>query len=336
MRTLAKTFIATVAGGGLALGALQAGASLLSVDASQFAVLGQFSNNQTNFNNGTIRGDIGIGSPRQYTISNGSVVGSIRFSGASNTTGLTPDPDPGSNPGPFTVSGGGTVSGGVVANDSVVTSALNYSNDLSQFLGGESGNTTFANLNSSATINASSGTLFSGNLVDGNALGSYRLFSVSNVNLSNGTTLTINGSATDQVVLNVNDNNPAFNGRILLTGGITSDQVLINMFGGTYATHMGGPTLTISTNGETTTGTFLDPNGGMQISHSVLDGRFFGGDVTNQQIVSGADINAPPPTVPIPAAAWLFGSGLVGFIAIARRRTKGSDSVMRGGPMLAV
>ena len=31
-------------------------------------------------------------------------------------------------------------------------------------------------------------------------------------------------------------------------------------------------------------------------------------------------------TVPIPAAAWLFGSGLVGLIAIARRRIKGSDS----------
>lgn len=30
--------------------------------------------------------------------------------------------------------------------------------------------------------------------------------------------------------------------------------------------------------------------------------------------------------VPIPAAAWLFGSGLVGLIAIARRRIRGSDS----------
>lgn len=31
-------------------------------------------------------------------------------------------------------------------------------------------------------------------------------------------------------------------------------------------------------------------------------------------------------TIPIPAAAWLFGSGLVGLIAIARRRIKGNDS----------
>src|SRR6476661_5392351 len=60
--------------------------------AQQFAVLSQFSNNQTNFNNGTITGDIGLGSPRQFTASNGTVTGNIRFSGASNTSGLTPNP----------------------------------------------------------------------------------------------------------------------------------------------------------------------------------------------------------------------------------------------------
>ncbi len=87
-------------------------ADFLPGSAGQFAVLGQCSSNQTNFNNGTITGDIGICTPRQFTASNGSVNGNIRFSGASNTSGLTPDPDPGSNPGPFTVSGGGTVTGG--------------------------------------------------------------------------------------------------------------------------------------------------------------------------------------------------------------------------------
>src|SRR5436190_16230203 len=263
-------------------------------DAQQFAVLSQFSNNQLNFNNGTITGDIGLGSPRQFTISNGSVNGNIRFSGAGNTTGLTPDPDPGSNPGPFTVSGGGTVSGGVVANDPFVTSALNYVNiNLSQTFGGEAG--TNLTLTSTQTILASNG------ILDG---GGNRVFDTTSVNLSNATTLTISGSASDYVVINVTDSNPAFNGKIVLTGGITSDQVLFNMFGGNYTTHTGGPTLTISTNGQTTTGIFLDPNGGMQINHSVLNGRFWGGDVTNQQIVSGADINAPV-VVPEPSTLLL-------------------------------
>src|SRR4029077_17101049 len=74
------------------LPAQQAKAFLLGNGADQFAVLGQFSNNQTNFNNGTITGDIGIGSPRQFTASNGSVVGNIRFSGPPKFSGLSGGP----------------------------------------------------------------------------------------------------------------------------------------------------------------------------------------------------------------------------------------------------
>ena len=277
-------------------------------DAAQFAVLSQFANNQLNFNNGTITGDVGLGSPRQFTISNGSVVGNIRFSGAGNTTGLTPDPDPGSNPGPFAVSGGGTVSGGVAVNDPFVTSALNYVNiSLSQTLGGEAG--TALTLTSSQTINASSG------ILDG---GGNRVFTTTSVNLNNASILTINGSASDYVVVNVTDNNPAFNGSIVLTGGIISDHVLFNMFGGNYTTHTGGPTLTISPNGQTTTGTFLDPNGSMQFNHGQLNGRFFGGDVANQQIVSGASITAPP-NIPEPSCLGL--AGLAAVFCLARKRS---------------
>ena len=140
------------------------------------------------------------------------------------------------------------------------------------------------------------------------------VFDTTSVNLNNATTLTISGSASDWVVINVTDNNPAFNGKIVLTGGITSDQVLFNMFGGNYVTHTGGPTLTVSTNGQVTTGIFLDPNGAMQINHSVLNGRFFGGDVANQQIVSGTNINIPEPSTPL-----LLAFALVGFAAQRRR-----------------
>jgi hypothetical protein len=300
-----------------ALGALavpRAQAGFILGDAANFAVLGQFSSNQTNFNNGTITGDIGIGTPRQFTISNASVVGNIRFSGAANTSGLSGGPIPG--PGPYTVSGGGTVSGGVFANDSTVTMALNTVNSLSQSLGGETG--TAVTLTSSQTIHASSG------MLDGSG---NEVFQTSSVNLANGTTLTIDGKASDFVVVNVTDSNPAFDGAIVLTGGITSDHVLFNMSGGDYTNHTGGPTLTISTNGAISTGIFLDPNGGMQINHSVLDGRFFGGDVVNQQIVSGADINEPsgpgtPPGVPEPATVvlLLIAAPAAGFFAWRRRQ----------------
>jgi hypothetical protein len=82
------------------------------------------------------------------------------------------------------------------------------------------------------------------------------------------------------------------------------------MFGGDYTTHTGGPTLTISPNGQTTTGIFLDPNGGMQFNNGILNGRFFGGDVQNQQIVSGASIFAP---IPEPGTLALAGLGISGL-----------------------
>src|SRR5258705_12703340 len=91
--------------------------------AFSFAVLGQFSNNTTNFNNGTINGDVGIGSPRNFTISNATLNGNIRFSGAANTSGVVLS-GPNQN-----------VFGSVIANDPTVTTALNNVNSLSQTLG---------------------------------------------------------------------------------------------------------------------------------------------------------------------------------------------------------
>jgi len=43
-------------------------------------------------------------------------------------------------------------------------------------------------------------------------------------------------------------------------------------------------------------------------------GDFF----TSDQIFSGDIVNQP---VPIPAAVWLFGAGLIGLVGVARRKT---------------
>ena len=67
-RDVLSVSAAVVACTALSLAQPQAHASLLFPDATQFAVLGQFSGNQTNFNNGIINGDVGMGSPRAFTI----------------------------------------------------------------------------------------------------------------------------------------------------------------------------------------------------------------------------------------------------------------------------
>jgi hypothetical protein len=248
--------------------AFQASAGFSLGDAANFAVLYEGNGGNTlNYNNSDVTGNIGIGLTGQAQLNGpGTITGSINFS--AGNTGQYSD-------------SGVTVTGGVNYNVADVTTALNTVNLLSQTLGALSGNSVA--IASGGSVLASAGQFHGGDSV----------FTVSSVSFPNGT-FTITGDGIHNVVLNVGFA-AAFNGSIVLAGGLKSDQVLINFTGGDYTTLSGGDTLTISTSGLTTTGTFLDPNGDYQINHSVLDGRLFGGDTHNVSIVSGATIVAPVP-----------------------------------------
>ncbi len=64
---------------------------------------------------------------------------------------------------------------------------------------------------------------------------------------------------------------------------------------------------------------------GTQIQVGYIGGIGVSGFTGLTYIPSSAVVTPPPPaTVPLPAAAWLFGSGLLGLIGVARRRKAGT------------
>jgi hypothetical protein len=275
-------------------------------DAANYGVLFEGGGgNQLNINNGpginglAMNGDIGIGGTGTLQLSGPLTLnGNVDFAGANVVDN-----------GPY--SGGNvTVNGTISAGHANVQADLNYLNNLSVTLGAEAGANLAISIGNGAnqTINASAGTLdASGN----------RVFNVSSLSTVNGSTITINGDGSHRVVLNINFD-ASFNGRIVLTGGLTSDDVLFNIIGGANLT--GGHTLSINSNGDTLTGTFLDPNGAVSIVHSILNGRLFGGDSHDEQIVSGAEINSPGRSVPDTSSTLIMmGIGLLS-LAIAKKQ----------------
>src|SRR4029077_5826312 len=243
-------------------------------------------------------GNIGVGGNGKFAATGpGTFNGSIQFSAASsgqyscsNTTINGSTCPPGAPP--------------VLYSQSTVSNALSTVNSLSSTLGAQAGTSVAINIANGAnyTLNASSGKSIGGNSV----------FTVTSFKTVNGSTLTINGSASSYVVLNFSSD-VQFNGAIALTGGITSDHVLFNQTGGK---------LYINTNGAAVTGVFLDPNGEMSAVHSVINGRIFGGDSTNMQIVSGDTLTQPPTPTPEPGTLSLFGSGLLVLAAAVRKRLR--------------
>ncbi len=274
-------------------------AAIFTGDLANYAVLFEGGgNNHLNINNGTINGNVGVGAPSGSTTAQSqlnnplTINGNLNFAGAVNNA-----------------QGSGVVINGTVnANVSAVQTDLNNLNTLSTTLGGESGTSLGISIGNGGTqtVNASSGVL------DGSG---NRVFTVSSLAFVNGATLQINGDgAGDSVVFNINFD-ASFGGTIALGGGLTPDDVLFNVLGGANLT--GGHALTISTSGATEAGVFLDPNGSMSINHSVLNGRFFGGDSHDDAIVSGITISAP---VPEPSMAALIAMGFAGLFIVKRQR----------------
>ena len=261
-------------------------------------------NNTLQVTNVSITGNVGVGNSGKMTDSGPSTInGRIDFSAA--------------NTGQFQNNNGGNIiTGGVFYNVAGVTTALTTVNSLSQMLLGDAG--TSVAISGLQTLNASSGNLFT---VNGQSV---RVFDATSFN-NNGTSdvLTINGSASDLVAINLGGlGNIQFHGGIVFTGGITADNVVFNIGGGNYTTMTGGPSLDINNNGGAAgiaRGIFLDPNGAISVTNSLVNqGRVFGGDSHDFQFVSGSNLIAPP--IPEPSTFSLLGLAAVGALLLRRKR----------------
>jgi hypothetical protein len=149
------------------------------------------------------------------------------------------------------------------------------------------------------------------------AIAGLNVVDVSNIHLGNGQTLTLNGPAGSEFIINDSGNLTLNSGQILLAGGVTNTDVVINdtATGNAISASGGG-------NASVVNGIILAPNSGIAFSPGLVNGEVIAGGSTIH-FVSGAGVNQPSiPTVPEPSTYLLMASGLAALVWLGRKRAR--------------
>jgi hypothetical protein len=182
-----------------------------------------------------------------------------------------------------------------IGNPPQVTGSVFTNQNLSQAnTDARNASTTFASLtptqtvpggiiNGTATINGSSGI----NVID-----------IASLNLGNGQTLTLNGPAGAQFVIDDSGNFVLNSGKIVLTGGIGVTDVVFNIEASGNAISTSGGL----NNESVINGIVLAPNSGVAMAPGLINGELIAGGSTIH-IVSGGRSTVFPPLFPPPRSA---------------------------------